>query len=484
MEIELANHFEDSKPNDNDRGSNIASSEKTDQNQNRLNLSSFIKKIPDLFYWAICTVVLAYFSNQMLKEYSRNLPVTVTTFVDPPEIPDPVRVKICNSVFLDPEKILHYDGADISSDQFNFLYQAAIKNYSFNDRLFVLNSEIRQQLLLSSRTLNKFKLDKEKFMLFCYSRYYFQGCFSNFTWHLETTGGCYQADLQLYAYGLYDLFSIRFYFDPELALERYTRGRIGAYVSITHPQDSVSSSDTFFLSPNDAVLVSAKTVHKVQIVSFQDSKCVHRYGLETFNFTGEPFQTLYNTDSCMELCHAETVFKFCRCASTTAWNITKSTCLEDPENVECILRLLRHNVHYMEQSARPCVSKCSSKCEEKKREVEMTKVQLNLVKQTIVSFLNGPSLSSVNPQLRDRLLTDLFTNANDTAKVDQISKNFAELKFHMKTGERVTKMETVPLMSFGTLISNLGGLVGMWLGLSVVACFEFVKKTCVLLFCD
>ena len=145
-------------------------------------------------------------------------------------------------------------------------------------------------------------------------------------------------------YGQYNLVTLGFYFDPEISLPRYSRNRVGAYISITHPDDSVSSSNTFFLGPNDLVVSSAKMSHNVQEDSFAESKCVHRYGLETKNFTSVPFQTLYATDTCIELCYTEAFFKECQCTVLIGWNMTETDCLEDVGKRECLSNTIQTDI--------------------------------------------------------------------------------------------------------------------------------------------
>ena len=66
----------------------------------------YFHKASTALIWILCSGVLFLFSRQIILEYLRKSPVTVIFFVDPPTTPEPVRIKICNSVFLDAQKIL------------------------------------------------------------------------------------------------------------------------------------------------------------------------------------------------------------------------------------------------------------------------------------------------------------------------------------------------------------------------------------------
>ena len=445
-----------------------------------LKLNFLFKRIPSIINWTICSGILMFFGRQIFDEYKRRIPITTTTFLDPPELPDPVRVKICNNVFLDPRKILQYNGTDVSPNQHNFLLQAVKGNNSFDDSLYVSQDQIKQEFLLSQSAFNEFKLDKEDFIVQCRLPYYEEDCLSTLKWHVETSGVCYQGDIQLYGYGTYELVTILFYFDPAITLERYTRGRLGAYVSITHPEDSLSYSNTFFLNPNDLAVISAKTVHKNQEDSFDDSKCEHRYGLETWDFTGVPFQALYKTDSCIDLCYAKSFFSKCQCAATSAWNMTKTECLEDISKLTCIFMIHWNwsRMAELERLTKPCISNCLVKCKEKNLETQLSKVQLNYVGGTLLPKLQILAWVSSNESLANKLLAKIENSSNHEHMVQNISANMAEVKFYMQLGQRVKKLETILLMSKSTLISNIGGLIGMWLGLSAMSILEFLKKGC------
>ena len=64
--------------------------------------------------WIVCLTVLGLFTMSVFYEFIENNPVTIITFINKPEYPDPVVVKVCPSVFLDQQKILSYNGTEIN----------------------------------------------------------------------------------------------------------------------------------------------------------------------------------------------------------------------------------------------------------------------------------------------------------------------------------------------------------------------------------
>ena len=64
--------------------------------------------------WIVCLTVLSLFTMSVFYEFIENNPVTIITFINKPENPDPVVVKVCPSVLLDQQKILSYNGTEIN----------------------------------------------------------------------------------------------------------------------------------------------------------------------------------------------------------------------------------------------------------------------------------------------------------------------------------------------------------------------------------
>ena len=70
----------------------------------------------------------------------------------------------------------------------------------------------------------------------------------------------------------------------------------GAFVAVYHPDDFVLSIDGTFLGPKQTTYFAVGFVYRIQKQDFPKIQCLHRSGLETYNFTGQPFQTEYHVE--------------------------------------------------------------------------------------------------------------------------------------------------------------------------------------------
>ena len=66
-------------------------------------------------------------------------------------------------------------------------------------------------------------------------------------------------------------------------------------MAISDPEEYTPYMEGPFVRPNDFIDMAVKSVHKRQIRSFRNSKCVHKSGPEIYKFTGEPFKVCKTT---------------------------------------------------------------------------------------------------------------------------------------------------------------------------------------------
>ena len=63
------------------------------------------------------------------------------------------------------------------------------------------------------------------------------------------------------------------------------------------------------------------------------------------------------------------------------------------------------------------------------------------------------------------------------AEADRLRESIAYVTFYLKNNQQEVVVQIVPFMTFATFVSNVGGLMGLWLGLSAISIMQFLEKT-------
>ena len=435
-----------------------------------------IKKLPSILIWLASVGILFFFSHGVLDEYLQMRPITIITSIKPPEVPDPVVIKLCHSVLFDPAKIQDYNNSNLDQDTYNFLQQSVKNNVSYDDREFVSAFPANSLFLLSSETFYDLRLEPKQFIISCGNWcLYNDSCIESFKWHLLPSEPCYQATISLAEYGNLFFVNMLFYLDPRLSFGKYTERR-GIYVGVFHPDEHRNRYQSFFLAPKQTSVVALKPSLKFQKSSFTRSKCVHTYGLQMHNFTGEVFAAPHNVDSCRDICIAKAYYERCNCTPLVGWNITKTECLHDREKRKCILEIFVIYKQFHSENVAPCLSKCIDKCVQNRFELDIFKAELNLHKQAVLEKLETAAVTSNQSILAGKLLEEMRERNYSSGATKDVADNLAELSVYFEPIQEMKKTETILLMSGSTFVSNIGGLVGMLLGLSAVSVLEFLEK--------
>ena len=321
------------------------------------------RKVSRFLMWTICTMATIVFTWSAIQEYLEDNPVTVVTYMDPPDHPDPMEIRVCNMVALDSSKILNYDGEFKDTESYQFLYGLMSGNTTVNNLEWALSSTTRNYFLLSSRILKEFSYDMKEWMAGCYIVNSNESCILDFEWELSADGVCYKASIDMKGYGPYRTLGIFFYFDPSKTMGGYSSAT-GVFGSISQKGGTLGSHDGFFISPQTFVIISGVVSYRHQAKSFAKSKCAHRDGLETHYFTGEPFQAEYSPKSCSDLCYIKVHYKHCQCSFATGWNLTNTECMENREARLCLVNLF-YDFEKVEKEAKACRAECISKCEQR-----------------------------------------------------------------------------------------------------------------------
>ena len=310
-----------------------------------------------------CLILFMLSSLQVFLEFWEKNPKTVTTFSHHSWDSASVKVKICNSVLLDRNKILSYNGADLKFEAYQFLYEASLGNYGFNDTGWVVTENMRNFFSVSSRVTQTFRMDVDQFLLACsLGAYDYSNCSTLLQFYDEPFAPCYQAVVNLKGFGYHHTLGFYMYFDPKMTLGKYTQS-IGAHVVVSHPEQEIPYINGYFVGPKDRLTLSGSVIYKTQAQPFRKSECINKGGLETYNFTGKPFQTSYSVSSCINLCFAVFAYFECNCPPFSSMNMTRTECLEDQSYRDCVLSGEMHRK--IDKQYSKCASRCLNKCNEK-----------------------------------------------------------------------------------------------------------------------
>ena len=122
--------------------------------------------------------------------------------------------------------VLAYNGTNFDFDSYEFLYQAALGNTSFNDQMYVQPTPSgKYRVFTSARVLETFKLDLDRFMVFCHLRGSPDNCMEDFQWNLHPEIGCYEPKIGLKNYGEFWSVTLTLFFDPNITMCRYVTQR-------------------------------------------------------------------------------------------------------------------------------------------------------------------------------------------------------------------------------------------------------------------
>ena len=400
-------------------------------------------------------------------------PITITEFVDITATTNDLKVKICNNVFMDPQKILSYNGSEIDYESYKFLAESFRSNDMFEGKDWHTYSTLSSdRFILSSRILEEFNLDLHEFMIACQVGTT-NTCTKLFKPVIDNFMFCYEAVITIHGIGLESAIKISMYFDPEINLGKHT-SYLGAIILASHPEDYLQAvGNGIFLLPNEAALVDVSSTYRTQTQSFPNAPCVDKKGLEMHNFTGKPFYTTYSIDSCMQMCYSKVFYDNCNCAPYTSWNVTNTECLEDRKNWECI-RKLAYDKEAMAKMPK-CATQCAPMCEQKMFDVRFQKKSIISrqshrdswpIRVYLNEFIEDGSASSLAPKLLEKL---------EKGASENISENIGFAQIWMKS-PTVTVLTIEPKVTFVVFLSNAGGLLGMWLGVSALSFLTFLES--------
>ena len=438
------------------------------------NLRNKASKTIWVVIWVVCTAAMLIFIFQTFKEYAEDNPITIVTFVPQPKHPDPVMIELCNKIVFDEEKIIAYNGTEYDRKSINFLKQMVLQNDSFNHRDFILPSTYGETFLLSPRIMDAFKLDLGHFMTHCLLVGSFHDCSQTFKFHLEFSSACYKAEIDLGGFGTNRALMLGFYFDPRHKFGKYS-SNAGLSVAIYHSKDHIPPLEGFTLAAREHAIVKAKMERKTQYFSFEKAECTTETSLE-HNITGTRHYSSYHPRSCQELCSVKTFYLRCNCSLNYGINLSETVCLEQEENRKC-LRDAFFKWDLIELSRENCFSECLPKCSKTMLKTSVLKdrdrnsaLKMKTILEAVAMF-PGQNIS-----LAAKLVQKMHPSNESLKVAEQILPHTAELTLYFPNEKQMKIYEVIPFMTFSTFMSNVGGLVGMWLGLSAISVLELLGR--------
>ena len=119
------------------------------------------------------------------------------------------------------------------------------------------------------------------------------------------------------------------------------------------------------------------------------------------------------------------------------------------------------------------MKKCLRKCRQTSYNLNILRQFNKLTSQAWKASLNKIKQRSSNDAKLASYILDQLDDVNGTE--ENVLKNIATVAFHHERNQPEVFFETIPLMSLSTFLSNIGGLMGMWLGLSVISVAQFLE---------
>ena len=68
-----------------------------------------------------------------------------------------------------------------------------------------------------------------------------------------------------------------------------------------------------------------------------------------------------------------------------------------------------------------------------------------------------------------------MSSPNPKETADEIAKHVAQLTFYLESDKPEKHVEIIPIMTLPTFLGNMGGLIGMWLGVSAISLIEVLE---------
>ncbi|KAL9988145.1 hypothetical protein ACROYT_G002553 [Oculina patagonica] len=248
-------------------------------------------------------------------------------------------------------------------------------------------------------------------------------------------------------YGLtLDLFVNQNEYIPILSQEAGVRVLLTPQRSIPFPVD-----EGFTVSPGFATFIGLRKLNIVRVDPFNNGSCYDSDGLEQSSVYKKFRGSRYSVQGCMYSCLARAQLAQCNC--TEGKFRTASVCSETAE-VECIQKIQKR----YDNDELGCSAKCPQPCTQDsfRTSVSSSAWSLNYEKQLQAMMLRVGDGGDFDKMGKDK---------------DSLRQNFLRLKIYFEelNMEKITYSEYYALEN---LMSDIGGQLGLWIGVSVITVAE------------
>ncbi|KAJ7385275.1 ligand-gated sodium channel [Desmophyllum pertusum] len=250
-------------------------------------------------------------------------------------------------------------------------------------------------------------------------------------------------------YGLtLDLFVNQNEYIPSLSQEAGVRVLLTAQRNIPFPVD-----EGFTVSPGFATSIGLRKLNIVRVDPFRNGSCYKDEGLEKFSVYGRFKGSRYSVQGCMYSCLARAEIDNCNCTEGK-FRLGNQVCTEISE-VKCIQELQNR----YDNDDLGCSAKCPQPCSQ-------------------MSFRTSMSNSAWSIPYERQIQAIMLRAGGEFDKIgkskDLLRQNFLRIKIYFEelNMEKITYSE---YYAFENLMSDIGGQLGLWIGVSVITVGEVFK---------
>ena len=149
--------------------------------------------------------------------------------------------------------------------------------------------------------------------------------------------------------------------------------------------------------------------------------------------------------------------------------------MDEEEKRKCLLEKTS-NATLLRIRTEKCLSRCHPKCRQKKFDIKFSKTQNSLVETDISTIIELIERSENISSAAREVASKLRDEKTSLLEKKQVVQNIAQLFFYFPEKQQWKEIEIIPQISFATFLSNIGGLLGMWLGISAMSVLDWMEK--------